>query len=110
MAAKSTTKTKKETPADTKIPVMVTTEFKGVFFGYIKPEDTHADKLTLTNARNCIYWAESVKGVFGLAANGPNGSCKIGPKVEELLLSGITSVSKVSPAAAEKWEDAKWSQ
>jgi hypothetical protein len=60
-------------------PVLVTTEFRGVFFGFV---DGGADKLpgeiTLKNARNCIYWSADCGGFLGLAAKGPTEQCKIG--------------------------------
>lgn len=103
-----TTKQKDKKNSQNKLAVLVTTEFKGVFFGYINKEDIDKDTLVLENARNCVYWASSVKGCFGLAANGPNSSCKIGPQVEALVLKKITSISLVSAAAVEKWESAPW--
>ena len=36
------------------IPVVVTTEHRGVFFGYTA--DTSGDVIHLRAARNCIYW------------------------------------------------------
>lgn len=50
-------------------PVVVTTEYRGVFFGYA--EDTSGDIITLSNARNCIYWSAATGGFMGLAATGP---------------------------------------
>jgi hypothetical protein len=90
------------------IPVMVTTVHRGVFFGYAT-EPVKDKQITIENARNCLYWSSDVKGFLGLAANGPSSSCKIGPKVPELTLTDVTSVSKVSPEAVEKWEKSPWS-
>lgn len=87
-------------------PVLVTTEFRGVFFGHLK-DDASPNQITLTGARNCIYWASSVGGFMGLAANGPNRDCRIGARVDEITLYKITSVTPVSDAAAKAWEDAK---
>ena len=90
------------------IAVLVTTSHRGVFFGYASG-DMAKDTITIKNARNCIYWSVDVKGFLGLAANGPTGSCKIGPKVTSINLLGVTSVSEVSPEAVEKWEKHPWS-
>jgi len=87
--------------------VLVTTVHKGVFFGYASA-GVKAKTITLTNARNCVYWSADVKGFLGLAANGPITSCRIGPKVPELTLTDVTSVSKVTPEATEKWEKNPW--
>lgn len=87
--------------------VVVTTEHRGVFFGYAS--DTSGDPITLKRARLCVYWSTDVKGFMGLASNGPTKSCRIGPAVEEIELRKITSVIAVSPEAVKLWESAPWS-
>ena len=82
---------------------LVTTEFRGVFFGYVKEDKKSPDQITLTDARNCIYWSADVGGFLGLASNGPSSGCKIGAKVAELTIYKITSISPVSDEAAKKW-------
>ena len=91
------------------VPVLVTTEFKGVFFGYA-PENSspNPDKIRLENARMCIYWSADVRGVFGLAANGPTEGCRIGPVVAAMTLFKITSIAEVSSVTAKKFDDAPW--
>lgn len=88
-------------------PVLVTTEHRGVFFGYLdgKPGDT----LTITKARNCVYWSADLKGFLGLASNGPTKNCKVGPAVPELTLMKVTAVVAVELEAVERWEKAPWS-
>jgi len=61
------------------------------------------EQITLTRAKNCIYWSADCKGFLGLAANGPTRSCKIGAEVGELTLWKITSVTPVTKDAEEKW-------
>ena len=93
------------------MPVLVTTEFKGVFFGYA-PENSELDapdKIRLENARLVVYWSADVRGVFGLAANGPTTGCRIGPNVPAITLFKITSVAEVSEEAAKKFGEAPWS-
>jgi hypothetical protein len=85
-------------------PVLVTTEFRGVFFGYA--DDTTGENITLTGARNCIYWPASQGGFAGLAAEGPASGARIGAKVEKIDLRKVTSVTEVSAEAAAKWEAA----
>ena len=87
--------------------VLVTTEFRGVFFGYMTGVVSQ-EKLTLKNARNCIYWSSDCGGFMGLAENGPTSGCKIGTKVNEITLYKITSVTPVSEKAAKAWESATW--
>jgi hypothetical protein len=86
--------------------VLVTTEFRGVFFGYIKNDKKLPQEITLTGARNCIYWAASCGGFLGLASMGPNKDCKIGQGVPEITLYKITSVTPVESAAEKAWEKA----
>ncbi|HET7210038.1 MAG TPA: hypothetical protein VFI95_25925 [Terriglobales bacterium] len=88
--------------------VLVTTIHRGVFFGYVSA-GVKNKSITISNARNCVYWSADVKGFLGLAAIGPNNSCRIGPKVPELTLTDVTSVSSVTPEAVEKWEKNPWS-
>jgi hypothetical protein len=49
---------------DKQRPVIVCTEFKGVFFGYAS--DTTGDSIQLSSARMAIYWGTS-RGVMELA-------------------------------------------
>jgi hypothetical protein len=88
--------------------VLVTTVHKGVFFGYVSSAVKNKT-IKIKNARNCVYWSADVKGFLGLAANGPTASCRIGPKVPELTITDVTSVSAVTPEASEKWEKNPWS-
>lgn len=83
--------------------VLVTTEFRGVFFGYVKDDKRLPSEITLTNVRNCIYWTADIGGFLGLASNGPSSSCKIGALVPEITLYKVTSVTPVSDEAAKKW-------
>lgn len=92
---------------DTKMserPVLVTTEFRGIFFGYAA--DTNGDNITLSRARNCIYWPSSQGGFAGLAAEGPAKGARIGSAVSSIDLRKVTSVIEVTPEAAKKWEAA----
>ena len=85
-------------------PVLVTTEYRGVFFGYA--EDTSGDTITLTNAKNCIYWPSANGGLGGLASEGPAEGARIGARVDKIELRKITSVAEVSEAAMKAWEAA----
>lgn len=87
--------------------VMVTTEFRGVFFGYMQ-EPPVDGSVTIKRARNCVYWSSEVRGFMGLAASGPNKNCKVGPAVPSLTLNKITAVVEVSKEAAENWEKGLW--
>lgn len=89
------------------LPVIVTTEFRGVFFGYMDDPPAN-ESITIKRARNCVYWSADVKGFMGLAATGPSKSCKVGPAVPSLTLHKVTAVVEVHPDAVTKWESAPW--
>src|SRR5690348_2194040 len=97
--------TKKKANGHSERAVVVTTEHRGVFFGYAK--ETDGDTIKLDRARLCVYWSADVKGFMGLASGGPTDSCKIGPPAT-ITLRKITSVLEVTPAAVEAWEKAPW--
>ena len=86
--------------------VLITTEFRGVFFGYLKNDKKAPAEITITGARNCIYWAVSCGGFLGLAANGPNKDCRIGVRVPEVTLYKGTSITPVEDHAVKAWEAA----
>jgi hypothetical protein len=87
--------------------VVVTTEHRGVFFGYAT--NTDGETVSLKRARLCLHWSADVKGFMGLASGGPTNGCRIGPAVEEIELRKITSVIAVSADAVKAWEKAPWS-
>ena len=90
-----------------KISVLVTTEHRGVFMGYIDPATVDAEILELDKARLCVYWSSDVKGFMGLAAHGPTSDCRIGPPAN-IRLRAITSVLTLTPEAEAAWEKAPW--
>jgi hypothetical protein len=90
-------------PAGT--PIVVTTEYRGVFFGYADTT-TSGDTITLKNARNCIYWSAKTGGFMGLASKGPASGSRIGERVASIDLRKITAVLQMTPAAVEAWEAA----
>lgn len=88
-----------------KKPVVVCTDKRGVIFGYT--ENVDARPINLTNARMCLYWSKVTGGVFGLAENGPNESCKISAVVPSISLEGVTAIMSVDDNAVNAWEKAK---
>lgn len=85
--------------------VLITTEYKGVFFGYAA--NTDGDTIKLKRARNCIYWPPQNKGFMGLASDGPHRDAKIGPPAD-IELRKVTSVVEVTPKAEKIWNEFKW--
>lgn len=88
-------------------PVMVTTEFRGVFFGYMTEAPVDGT-VTIKRARNCVYWSQDVRGFMGLASDGPSNNCKVGPAVPSLTLNKVTAIVEVSAKAQNKWESGPW--
>lgn len=84
-------------------PVIVCTEFKGVFFGYAS--DTSKDVINLKDARMAIYWGTK-RGVMELAEIGPNSNSKISAKAD-IELRKVTAVFEVSDEAAKAWSAVK---
>ncbi len=87
--------------------VVVTTQHRGVFFGYAA--DTDGAIINLRAARNCLYWPTENKGFMGLAAMGPHKNARVGPAAN-ISLRDITSVIECSPEATQAWEAAPWSR
>jgi hypothetical protein len=85
--------------------VLVTTEHRGVFFGYAT--DTDGATIKLRAARNCIYWPANNKGFLGLANMGPVDGARIGPPAN-IDLRDITCVAECTPEAVKRWEQAPW--
>ena len=91
----------------TERPVLVTTEYRGVFFGYA--EDTSGDTIKLRRARNCIYWPPSNHGFLGLAQSGPHKGARVGPAAD-IELRKVTSVTECSAEAVTAWESGLWAK
>lgn len=94
--------------------VIVTTQNRGVFFGYaaesaIKAWEAKPDTATVRLARSrlCVYWSADVKGFMGLAANGPTSKCRIGPAAD-ITVRNVTAILDVSEKAEAAWRAEPW--
>lgn len=94
-------------------PVMVTTQYRGVYFGYVEGE--FADlagqvdgAILLRHMRNCVWWDAELHGLGGLATRGPNVASKIGPAAPRGIVNQITGIWAVTPEAALAWESEPW--
>jgi hypothetical protein len=85
--------------------VLVTTAHRGVFFGYAV--ETSGETIKLRAGRLCVSWVADLHGFMGLASYGPLKGCRIGPPAD-IEIRAITSVTEVSPEAAEAWEKGIW--
>ena len=90
------------------IPVMVTTEHRGVFFGYIEESDVNEDPLTIYEKQMCTYFSHAMRGVFGLSVQGPDDKCRIGPPAKKAILKNITSVVLCTKEAEANWKKQPW--
>lgn len=87
--------------------VVVTTEHRGVFFGYTK--DGSGNVVELRGMRNCLYWPTSVGGFAGLAVTGPNKDTRVGPAIPGTsTLQKVTGVFPCTEAAEKAWLSANW--
>ncbi len=91
-----------------RVPVVVTTEHRGVFFGFLAG-DRDGKTAELTEAQMCVYWSADVKGVLGLASHGPSSSCKVTRPDTRMTLQDVTAVMDVSDEAVKLWQDRPWS-
>jgi hypothetical protein len=88
---------KKETKA-----VIITTQHRGVFFGDLEKGTEESRTVTLTGARNAIYWA-TTNGFIELAQVGPNSKSKVGSVAPRIVLHDVTSVTECTASAAAAW-------
>jgi len=86
--------------------VILTTEHRGVFFGYAE-EDADLTKTTLglKGAKMAIRW-HTEKGIGQLAHTGPTEKSIIGAPADIPVIHKITAVFLVTPEAEEKWKAA----
>lgn len=84
-------------------PVIVCTEYRGVFFGY--SDNTSGDVIHLKGARMAIYWG-TTRGVMELAETGPTSKSKISA-MADIEIRKITAVFEVTPEAIKAWEAVK---
>lgn len=89
-------------------PVLITTEHRGVFFGYMDSGDDLPASVKLKNSRNVVYWDATRHGFLGLASMGPSDKCRIGPAAPPATFFAISCVVDVSEDAVKKFEAAPW--
>ena len=90
--------------------VVVTTEHRGVFFGALNGSSDTDKTVSLTEAQMCISWTASIGGVLGLAATGPDKTCRTTPAVPKIVLQSVTAVMDATPEAAKAWQARPWAR
>ena len=83
--------------------VLVTTDFRGVFVGYLKDESQAPQKITLRDARMVISWSGG--GLLRVASDGPKDGDKYTPAVPSCDLWKITSIMDCTEEAAAKLQE-----
>ena len=86
--------------------VVVTTEFRGVFFGCLTFRSDNV--VELLDCRNCVFWSKETKGFIGLAVTGPTPGSRVGPAAAKTELRGVTSITECTDEAIARWESAPW--
>ena len=89
------------------IPLVVTTQHRGVFFGY--GLQTTKKIIRIEKARMAVSWTSDLKGIMGLADIGPSRSCRVSMAIPAITLQDVTSIMEASPEAAKAWEKSPWS-
>ena len=92
------------------IPCLITTDKdkRGVFMGYINPDDMDKEVVEAHDVRMCVYWNSEVKGVLGLAATGPSNQCKVSKAAKRAKLHGVTAVFELTSDAEAAWAKEPW--
>lgn len=90
------------------IPCIITTDKRGVFMGYIDPETNQEKSIIANNVRMVVFWSTDVRGLFGLAANGPTKNCRITAPAPACVLHGITAVLEITEKAEKAFKAEPW--
>lgn len=88
--------------------VVITTDInrRGVFGGRLLSQD--GDRVTLEEARMCVYWSRETRGVLGLASHGPARGSRISRAIPKFETDGVVSLSLMTDEARKAWEDEPW--
>jgi hypothetical protein len=87
--------------------VVVTTEYKGVFWGRL--ESREGNEVTLTGARVCVYWSPETRGFVGLAVTGPMPGSRVSAACPRMAITAVTSITECTEEAVALWEEGPWS-
>lgn len=90
------------------IPCLITTDKRGVFMGYIDPATRPEKTITAVDVRMVVYWSADVRGLFGLAANGPTKGCKVTAAAPGCVLHGVTAVMDITEKAEKAFKSEPW--
>jgi hypothetical protein len=93
---------------ETEVPCIITTDKRGVFMGYIDPAKQGEKSIEAKDVRMVVSWSADVKGLFGLAANGPTKGCRITAAAPSCVLHGVTAVMTITEKAEKAFQSQPW--
>ncbi len=76
--------------------------------GFINPADADKETLEVEEVRMAVYWSADVRGVIGLASNGPSKECRISPAAKKAVIKGVTAVLELTDEAVKAWRKEPW--
>ncbi len=82
--------------------VMITTEWRGVFAGFLVRDDEDKRVVELEQVRCAIDW-ETTGGFLELAEVGPSKRSRIGNTAPAAKIQGVTGIWHCTNAAMEAW-------
>lgn len=95
-------------PARKSFPVVVITAHREIYFGYANTRCPKGPKINLAHARMAVYYATDVRGVVGLAVNGPSPQSRITAAVDQIVINSAITILTATDRAAQAWEGAPW--
>lgn len=87
-------------------PVLVTTDNRGVYYGYMQTDAQAPARLELENARVVVEWNTGDQGYLSLATVGPQDIAVISVAVSSLIIFGVNSIAVCTPEAATAFDNA----
>ncbi len=87
--------------------LIIITGYKEIFAGWTN-DDPKADIITLTDARQVIYYTAETKGLLGLAANGPGKDSRISNVAPSVTIRQPVNVLLASPEAIDRFATIIW--
>jgi hypothetical protein len=86
-------------------PVLITTEYRGVFAGLIPADqDLTARSMPLKAARMFLYWG-TTRGLMELCETGPTSKSRVSAPADISMLHGITAIFDMTPTAWAKTQE-----
>lgn len=76
--------------------------------GYINPNHRPEKTISAKNVRMIVHWSSDVRGLFGLAANGPTKGCRVTAAAPACVLHGVTAVMDITEKAEKAFRAEPW--